>query len=201
MREHEDPAGDLTIDLCCTVKECVAYLKLFNKPGFFVRDAESERFHLWPLRGSRAGATVKILASRPDNPSIFEIQDIGELATQAAAEGADRLLGDIRISMTRAGSRLVFLPSRRGDNEHYKRVCQVISKQLHDGGLVVTRADTAGGGRPRDPDYEWASQQVYELGRDQRQVFKEWADRIGKDRLEALVDPWDSFRKGIKRKK
>ncbi len=201
MRKDKDLAGDMTIDLCCTVRECVAYLKLFNKPGFFVPDAESEGFSLWALRGSRAGATVRILAPSPDKPSIFDVHDIDELVAKAAAAGPTRLLGEIRISMTRAGCRLVFLPSRRGDNEHYKRICQVISKQLHDGGLVVTRADTSGGGRPRDPDYEWASQQVHELGRDQRQVFKEWADRIGKDRLEALVDPWDSFRKGIKRKK
>jgi hypothetical protein len=200
MQEDREPTGNIVLDLSCTVAECVAYLKLFNRTGFFNPDAASEKFHLWALRGNRAGATIKIMAPAPGKPSIFDVHDLSELAAKAAAAGPDRLLGDIRISMTGTGCRLMFLPSRRGDDDHYRRVCEVVSKQLHDGGLVISQSDTPSGGRRRDPDYEWASHQVHELGRDQRQVFKEWATRIGKARFEALADPWDSFRKGIKRK-
>ncbi len=156
MREDEDPASEITIDLCCTVGDSVDYLKLFNRPGFFFPAAQSETFYLRAIRGGRAGATVTILAPGADLPSVLDIQDIRELATKASAEES-RLLGVICIAMTGTGCRLVFLPSWQGDHEHYNRVCQVISKQLHDGGLVVTPADTPGGGRRRDPDYEWAA--------------------------------------------
>jgi hypothetical protein len=55
-------------------------------------------------------------------------------------------------------------------------------------------------GRPRDPDNEWAYEQVRELGRDRRDVYEEWLQRP-RIRDKNLVDPLDSFNKAIKVRK
>lgn len=53
------------------------------------------------------------------------------------------------------------------------------------------------GGRPRDPDNEWAYQQVREEGRQPNDVYPEWLKRIG-DKAKILDDPRDSFNKAIR---
>lgn len=54
------------------------------------------------------------------------------------------------------------------------------------------------GGRPRKLSNTWAYQQVHELGRDQRRVFREWLDM--EDNAQ-LADPHDSFKKAIRLRK
>lgn len=56
------------------------------------------------------------------------------------------------------------------------------------------------GGRPSDPDNDWAREQVHTLGRPPSDVYPEWLERIG-DRAKTLDDPYDSFKKVIKPKK
>ena len=58
-------------------------------------------------------------------------------------------------------------------------------------------ATKGSGGRPRNPDDDWAYQQVRELGRKPAEVYPEWLNRIGK-RAKELADPYDSFKKAIK---
>ena len=48
------------------------------------------------------------------------------------------------------------------------------------------------GGRPRNPDDDWAYDQVYRIGRTPNEVYPEWCERIG-PRVELLVDSRDSF--------
>lgn len=55
------------------------------------------------------------------------------------------------------------------------------------------------GGRPRNPDDEWARYQVNKLKRPKTEVYKEWKVRIGPDRLRNLINPEDSFKKALKR--
>lgn len=55
-------------------------------------------------------------------------------------------------------------------------------------------------GRPRDPDYEWARRQVHEEGRSNPEVFVEWQQRIDPQKLEALANPLESFKKAMKKK-
>ncbi|MBM4448898.1 MAG: hypothetical protein FJ015_06665 [Chloroflexi bacterium] len=52
-------------------------------------------------------------------------------------------------------------------------------------------------GRPRNPDDEWAYEQVRVQGRKPEEVYPEWRKRIG-DRVDDLADLQDSFRKAIK---
>lgn len=62
------------------------------------------------------------------------------------------------------------------------------------------RRPTRKGGRPSDPDNDWAREQVQDLGRPSRDVYPEWLERIG-TRAQTLDDPSDSFKKAIKPKK
>lgn len=71
-------------------------------------------------------------------------------------------------------------------------------------GAAASAADDATvngrkGGRPRNPENDWAYKQVRELGRPPEEVYQEWFTKIG-DRAETLSDPRDSFNKAIKRK-
>lgn len=59
---------------------------------------------------------------------------------------------------------------------------------------------TRRGGRPSDPDNDWAREQVQDLGRPSGDVYPEWLKRIG-TRAQMLDDPRDSFKKAIKPKK
>ena len=59
---------------------------------------------------------------------------------------------------------------------------------------------TRKGGRPSDPDNDWAREQVQDLGRPSRDVYPEWLERIG-SRAQTLDNPSDSFKKAIKPKK
>jgi hypothetical protein len=56
------------------------------------------------------------------------------------------------------------------------------------------------GGRPRDPDYDWAYEQIQVHGRGQMDVFREWSHRVG-DRAWDLAGPLDSFKKAMKNRK
>jgi len=55
-------------------------------------------------------------------------------------------------------------------------------------------------GRRRDPDNEWAYEQVRWLKRDPAEVYLEWLERI-RQRGKELADPRDSFNKAIKPRK
>lgn len=59
------------------------------------------------------------------------------------------------------------------------------------------RKERRKGGRPRDADNDWAWE---EIKRDRRksEVYREWLQRIPKDRRDALADPWDSFRQAMR---
>jgi len=52
------------------------------------------------------------------------------------------------------------------------------------------------GGRPRNPDDDWAYKQLSQ-GRHQSEVFAEWLTRIGA-RAATLADPLDSFNKAVR---
>ena len=52
------------------------------------------------------------------------------------------------------------------------------------------------GGRPPNPDDDWAFKQIYELGRLKNEVYTEWLTRIGQ-RAVTLADPQDSFDKAM----
>ena len=57
-------------------------------------------------------------------------------------------------------------------------------------------------GRRRDPDNEWAYQQVNEMGRTPAEVYPEWAQRRrGHKTLKQLDDPLDSFKHAIATRK
>jgi hypothetical protein len=57
-------------------------------------------------------------------------------------------------------------------------------------------------GRRRDPDNEWAYQQVNEIGRTPAEVYPEWAQRRrGHETLKQLDDPLDSFKHAIATRK
>ena len=53
------------------------------------------------------------------------------------------------------------------------------------------------GGAPPKADYDWAFQEI-EKGRDQAEVYKEWLQRIPKDRKQNLSDPMDSFKQAMR---
>jgi hypothetical protein len=53
------------------------------------------------------------------------------------------------------------------------------------------------GGRPRNPDDDWAYEQVRVKRRNREEVYREWLERIG-DRATSLADRRDSFNKAIK---
>jgi hypothetical protein len=53
------------------------------------------------------------------------------------------------------------------------------------------------GGRPRDPDNQWAYEQVNVYNKDPRDIYPEWRIRKG-GKSGLLVNPLDSFKKAIK---
>ncbi len=54
------------------------------------------------------------------------------------------------------------------------------------------------GGRPRNPEYDWALHEVRVKNRSPEDVYPEWLERIG-DRGKALANARDSFNKAIRR--
>jgi hypothetical protein len=56
------------------------------------------------------------------------------------------------------------------------------------------------GGRPRNPDDDWAWQQVNMEGRAPEEVYPEWLKRIGV-RAKRLADAHDSFNKAIRKRR
>ncbi len=70
----------------------------------------------------------------------------------------------------------------------------VLSKKSDKGGKKKES------GRHRDPDYEWAREQVYNLGRPRKEVYKEWLERNNSDRATRLSDAKDSFDKLLRDK-
>jgi hypothetical protein len=60
----------------------------------------------------------------------------------------------------------------------------------------ATTAPRPRGGRPRDPNDDWAYEQVALGGRPRPEVYREWLVRIG-ERATQLTDPQDSFRRAI----
>ncbi len=65
--------------------------------------------------------------------------------------------------------------------------------------IKPTSKAKAPSGRPRNPDDEWAREQVHVLGRSKQEVFPEWKARIG-ERAKVLADPQESFDKAIGKK-
>lgn len=56
------------------------------------------------------------------------------------------------------------------------------------------------GGRPRDPDYEWARREVHNLRRNPALVYQEWLQRLDPARRSSLANLLSSFKKAIKKK-
>lgn len=73
----------------------------------------------------------------------------------------------------------------------------VVTEYYRKQGVVVTDERPARkGGRPRNPDDDWAYEQLSQ-GRQQSEVFAEWLTRIG-TRAKTLADPQDTFKKAIR---
>jgi len=54
------------------------------------------------------------------------------------------------------------------------------------------------GGRPRNPDDDWACREVRQKNRPPHEVYPEWKERIG-SRYDNLMDPQESFKKATSR--
>lgn len=67
------------------------------------------------------------------------------------------------------------------------------SKQPKGGTTVAPRPP---GGRPRDPNDDWAYEQVALLGRPRPEVYREWLVRIG-ERASLLADPLHTFNQAL----
>ena len=58
-------------------------------------------------------------------------------------------------------------------------------------------AGTKSGGRPRNPDDDWAYREI-KSGREQTEIYREWLKRIPEERKTQLADVSDSFKKAMR---
>ena len=119
----------------------------------------------------------------------------------------------IRVSWTATGDGATEITATCEDDlaqGWFVELCDVLEAQPNADAQHTTRAERAEDtrqrsgtvGRRRDPDNDWASQQVNQLGRVPADVQSEWIQRRrNHGTLEQLADPTDSFKHAIKPKK
>lgn len=87
--------------------------------------------------------------------------------------------------------------------ELMRPLVEAIHTKLLDYGIMpseehqtINRQQKRKGGRPRNPDDDWAWKEVNEKNRSRAEVFAEWLKLIGQ-RASILSDPQDSFNKAV----
>jgi hypothetical protein len=132
------------------------------------------------LRGRFRGLVLEITSKEVDL-QIVEIlpEDYLEPIDELRENGTWHYLGDRRCKTD---------PEAHAALSGWLKSLEKPSRATHaDDGAVRKR-----GGRPRDVDDDWAYNEI-KRGRDQKEVYLEWLERIPKRRRANLADPQDSF--------